>query len=81
MGPDTIGGYSVREVVEAARRITGRRVEVAEAPRRAGDPAVAVASSEKIRAELGWNPEKPDLETMISDAWKVYTATVSGTPR
>jgi UDP-glucose 4-epimerase len=56
-------------------------VEVAEAPRRAEDPAVFVASSEKIRAELGWNPEKPDLETMISDAWKAYTVTVSGTPR
>ncbi len=74
-------GYSVSEVVEAARRITGRRVEVAEAPRRAGDPAVVVASSEKIRSELGWNPEKPDLETMISDAWKAYTVTVTGTPR
>jgi len=74
-------GYSVREVVEAASRITGRWVEVAEAPRRAEDPAVVVASSEKIRAELGWNPEKPDLETKISDAWKGYTVTVSGIPR
>jgi UDP-glucose 4-epimerase len=46
-------GYSVREIVEAARRITGRRVEVAEALRRAEDPAVVVASSGKLRAELG----------------------------
>ena len=69
-------GYSVREVVEAASRITGRWVEVAEAPRCAEDPAVVVASSEKIKAELGWPPEKPDLETMISDAWKAYTVIV-----
>jgi UDP-glucose 4-epimerase len=40
-----------------------------EAPRRAGDPPTLVASSEKIQADLGWKPEKPELETMISDAW------------
>ena len=62
-------GFSVREVVEAARRVTGRPIHAVEAPRRAGDPAVLVASSEKIRAELGWRPEKPSLEAMISDAW------------
>jgi UDP-glucose 4-epimerase len=62
-------GFSVREVVEAARRVTGRRIEALEAPRRAGDPPVLVASSDKIRAELGWTPEKPALEAMISDAW------------
>lgn len=62
-------GFSVREVVEAARRVTGRKIEVIEAPRRAGDPPELVASSEKIRAELGWKPEKPSLEAMISDAW------------
>ena len=73
-------GYSVSEVVQAARRISGRRVEVAEAPRRAGESATVVAFSEKTRAELGWNPEKPDLETMIFDARKVYSVTVTGTP-
>ncbi len=62
-------GFSVNEVVEAARRVTKRPIEVVASPRRPGDPAVVVASSEKIRAELGWQPEKPDLETMISDAW------------
>ncbi len=62
-------GFSVREVVEAASRVTGRSIEAVEAPRRAGDPAALVASSEKIRADLGWRPEKPGLETMISDAW------------
>ena len=62
-------GFSVREVVEAARRVTGQSIDAVEAPRRAGDPPALVASSEKIRAELGWKPEKPGLEAMISDAW------------
>ena len=61
-------GFSVRQVIEAARKVTGREIPVREEPRRAGDPAQLVASSEKIRAELGWEPEK-DLETMIADAW------------
>jgi UDP-glucose 4-epimerase len=61
-------GYSVRQVIEAARKVTGREIPVKEEPRRPGDPAQLVASSEKIRAELGWEPEK-DLETMIADAW------------
>ena len=62
-------GFSVLEVVEAARRVTGRRIEAIEAPRRAGDPPALVASSDKIRKELGWKPQKPELEAMISDAW------------
>ena len=61
-------GFSVREVIEAARRVTGREIPVSEEPRRPGDPAQLVASSELIRAELGWEPEK-DLEAMIADAW------------
>jgi UDP-glucose 4-epimerase len=62
-------GFSVLEVVEAARRVTGRRIAAVEAPRRAGDPPALVASSDKIRKELGWKPEKPELEAMISDTW------------
>jgi UDP-glucose 4-epimerase len=62
-------GFTVREIVEASRRVTNKSIEAVEAPRRAGDPPVLVASSERIQAELGWRPEKPDLETMISDAW------------
>jgi UDP-glucose 4-epimerase len=62
-------GFSVREVVEAARSVTGREIEAVESPRRAGDPPVLVASSDKIRADLGWKPDKPELEAMISDAW------------
>ena len=62
-------GFSVREVVEAAREVTGRYIEAVEAPRRAGDPPVLVAASQRIRDELGWIPEKPKLSDMISDAW------------
>ncbi len=61
-------GFSVREVIEAARRATAREIAVREEPRRPGDPAQLVASSERIRAELGWEPES-DLEAMIADAW------------
>jgi UDP-glucose 4-epimerase len=62
-------GFSVREVVEAARSVTGREIEAVESPRRAGDPPALVASSDRIRADLGWKPYKPELEAMISDAW------------
>jgi UDP-glucose 4-epimerase len=62
-------GFSVREVVEAARRVTGQSIDAVDAPRRAGDPPALVASSERIRADLSWKPEKPGLETMIADAW------------
>jgi UDP-glucose 4-epimerase len=63
-------GYSVRQVVEAARRVTGCEIPAVEGPRRAGDPAVLVASSDRIRTELGWRPEKPAIEDMIEDAWR-----------
>jgi UDP-glucose 4-epimerase len=62
-------GYSNRQVIETAERVTGKKIPVNEAPRRAGDPAVLVASSERIRKELGWNPEYPQLETIIGHAW------------
>ncbi len=62
-------GFSVREVVETARAVTGRDIKAVETQRRAGDPAVLVASSQKIQNELGWVPEKPGLDQMIADAW------------
>jgi UDP-glucose 4-epimerase len=62
-------GFSVREVVEAARGVTGKYIDAVEAPRREGDPPALVAASDRIRADLGWKPEKPGLEAMISDAW------------
>ena len=62
-------GFTVSEVVEAARRVTGHPIPVEISPRRAGDPAQLVASSEKARAVLGWRPELDCLDTIISTAW------------
>ena len=62
-------GFSVREVVDAARRVTGHAIPAEEAPRRAGDPAVLVASSERARQLLGWRPQVPDLDRIVADAW------------
>jgi UDP-glucose 4-epimerase len=62
-------GYSVREVIDTSRRVTGHAIPVEEAPRRAGDPAVLVASSAKIQRELRWTPAHPDLDTIIRSAW------------
>jgi UDP-glucose 4-epimerase len=63
-------GYSVREVIDTARRITGRTIPAVEQNRRSGDPAELVASADKARRELGWIPQYSDLETIISDAWQ-----------
>ena len=62
-------GYSVREVIDSAARVTGREIPVAAAPRRAGDPAVLIASSERITRELGWRPRHQQLDTIIASAW------------
>lgn len=63
-------GFSVREVIESARRVTGHPIPVEECPRRPGDPAVLIASSEKIGAEVGWKPEYGNLDAIIESAWK-----------
>ena len=63
------GGYTVLEVVEAARKVTGHAIPVRFGPRRAGDPAVLVASSEKIQKELGWKARQQDLQAIIESAW------------
>jgi UDP-glucose 4-epimerase len=63
-------GFSVREVIEAARRVTQRTIRVEETPRRPGDPAALVASSDKIRKELNWVPQYPELEPIIRSAWE-----------
>jgi UDP-glucose 4-epimerase len=64
------GGFSVREVLDTARKVTGKEILALERDRRAGDPPVLVGSSEKARTILGWNPQYPDLENIISHAWK-----------
>lgn len=62
-------GFSVREVIEAVARVTKREIPVREMPRRPGDPAALVASSEKIRSELGWKPRYTSLDAIIESAW------------
>jgi len=63
-------GFSVREIVAIARKVTGHDIPVIERPRRAGDPAVLIASSEKIRRVLGWNPQYADVESIVASAWE-----------
>lgn len=62
-------GYSVKDVIGKAETVTGEKIPVVEAPRRPGDPAVLVASSDKIKRELGWVPAYDDLEKIIRTAW------------
>ncbi len=62
-------GYSVKEVIEAARRVTGREIPVVIAPRRPGDPPELVGSSQKINAELGFNAEYSDIDQIVESAW------------
>jgi UDP-glucose 4-epimerase len=63
------GGYSVSEVVEAARKVTGKTIEARMAPRRAGDPSRLVADAKKAREVFGWNPQFPEIERIIQSAW------------
>ena len=63
-------GYSVREVIDVASEITGREIPTKIGPRRAGDPAVLIASSEKIKRELGWSPQFQDLRKIVDSAWQ-----------
>ncbi len=62
-------GYSVRQVIETVKRVTGIKVATVDSPRRPGDPARLIASSQKIREELGWIPRYPDLETIVKTAY------------
>jgi len=66
----TGGGSSVREVITACRKITGRKIDTIEKPRRPGDPARLIASSEKIKDELGWRPQFQSLDAIIESAWE-----------
>jgi UDP-glucose 4-epimerase len=63
-------GFSVLEVVESVRRVTGRPIPVEECDRRPGDPAVLVAGSEKIKSELGWSPKFGELDQIVASAWE-----------
>ena len=71
-------GYSVQEVIDTASQVTGSEISTRIAPRRPGDPAVLIASSEKIKMELGWQPEFQDLSLIIESAWKWLSSHPSG---
>jgi UDP-glucose 4-epimerase len=71
-------GFSVRQVVEVVREISGHAVPVVESPRRVGDPAVLIASSDKIRRELGWQPKFHDLTAIVESAWQWHRAHPNG---
>jgi UDP-glucose 4-epimerase len=66
----TGGGASVRDVIDSGRKITGRNIDIVEKPRRPGDPPRLIASSEKIKRELGWQPQFQSLDAIIESAWK-----------
>ncbi|MGI5962506.1 MAG: UDP-glucose 4-epimerase GalE [Lawsonibacter sp.] len=71
-------GFTVKEVIEVARKVTGHPIPAEICPRRAGDPAQLVASSEKAKTVLGWKPEYADLETIVATAWAWHKAHPNG---
>lgn len=71
-------GFTVKEVVETARKVTEHPIPAKEEPRRAGDPSMLIASSAKAREVLGWNPQYADLETIIDTAWNWHKSHPNG---
>ena len=73
-------GYSVRQVIDTVKRVSGKDFKVTETPRRPGDPAILTSDATKARTELGWSPAKGELETMVETAWKWHTDHPEGYP-
>ena len=73
-------GFSVREVISTAQRVTGAAIPTRETGRRPGDPPMLVAAGERIRLDLGWEPQKAELEQIVADAWKFAQAHPDGYP-
>lgn len=71
-------GFSVKEVIEAVREVTGKEIKATTAPRRAGDPSRLVADAKKARAVLGWDPQFPEIERIIESAWAWHSAHPNG---
>ncbi|WP_077623576.1 UDP-glucose 4-epimerase GalE [Sediminibacillus massiliensis] len=71
-------GFSVKEIIEAARRVTGKEIKAIEGNRRAGDPGVLIASSDKARRILGWNPSRTSIDNIIKDAWNWHSSKPNG---
>jgi UDP-glucose 4-epimerase len=80
-GPYNLGngsGYSVKEVIEVAREVTGHPIPAVKADRRAGDPAKLIAAADKAKDILGWKPEYPDLKDIIASAWQWHQSHPNG---
>ena len=71
-------GFTVKEVIDTARKVTGHPIPAEIVPRRAGDPAQLVASSDKAKRVLGWNPTRADLELIVSSAWNWHKSHPNG---
>lgn len=71
-------GYSVLEIIEEARKITGRKIKIKKCPRRGGDPPILISSSKKIKKELGWQPENSYIKTILETAWKWHKSHPKG---
>lgn len=71
-------GFTVKEVVEIARKVIGHPIPAKEEPRRSGDPSMLIASSAKAKEVLGWNPQYADLETIIGTAWNWHKSHPNG---
>lgn len=78
MNLGTGAGYSVRQIIETARKVTGREIAEEEAPRRPGDPPTLVAAADRAREVLGWRPVESDLETIIASAWQWHSRNPDG---
>ena len=63
-------GYSVRQVIDTVKKVSGRNFKVVEAQKRHGDPAVLTSDASKAKAQLGWEPKFPELEQIVTTAWK-----------
>jgi len=74
----TGGGTSVKEIISTCEKVSGKKIAVVEKPRRAGDPPRLVAGSDKVRAELGWEPRYQDVEKIIASAWAWHVAHPNG---
>ena len=71
-------GFTVNEIIESARKVTGLDIPAKYEARRAGDPSTLIASSEKAKTVLGWKPEYPDVEKIIETAWKWHKSHPNG---
>ncbi len=71
-------GFSVKEVIDVCRKVTGHAIPAIVQPRRAGDPAVLIASSARVQSELGWSPKRDSLEAIVGDAWRWHLANPNG---